>query len=148
LLFTDITERKGPKRLLQIAHDELERRVEERTAELLNKRATKIEIAERKHVEERLRESESRHRMLVENAPLGIIWCDLQGRVIQVNSNLSTILGSPSPEKTRAINVLTHTPLVEAGVSAETVAAWNPPRVFECPYTSQWGSLLTTAHGP
>ncbi len=141
VIHRDITERKRAQEALQKAYDELERRVKERTAELAEiNEQLRCEIAERKHVEERLRESESRHRMLVENAPLGIIWCDLQGRVIQVNSNLLTILGSPSPEKTKAINVLTYPPLVEAGVSDEIRRCMKSgPRVFECPYTSQWG---------
>lgn len=54
----NISERKRAQEALQKAHDELERRVEERTAEL------KQEIKDRKQAEEALRESENQLRHL------------------------------------------------------------------------------------
>lgn len=144
VIHRDITERKRAEEALQRAHDELELRVQQRTAELAKiNEQLRLEISEREHAEERVRESESRHRMLVENAPLGIIWCDVQGSIIQVNSNLLAILGAPSPEETKALNLLTHSPLVEAGVAQEIQRCieWGGPRVFECPYNSTWGKF-------
>jgi PAS domain S-box-containing protein len=144
VIHRDITERKRAQEALQQAHDDLERRVAERTAELAEKnQQLRREISERKLAEERLRESESRHRMLVENAPLGIIWCDLKGKVIQVNANLLRILGSPSTQETKAINMLTDPPLVEAGISEEIHRCIDEgPRVFECRYRSKCGKVV------
>lgn len=142
VIHRDITERKKSQEALQHAHDELERRVAERTAELAEtNEQLRHEIAERKRVEDRLRESESRHRMLVENAPLGIIWCDVDGKVIQANLNLLTVLGSPTLEETKAINMLTCPPLVKSGISDEIRSCIKSggARVYECPYTSKWG---------
>jgi PAS domain S-box-containing protein len=61
----DISERKLADDALQDAHDELEKRVLERTAELVlaNKQLGK-EIEERKHSEETLRQSEKDHKKL------------------------------------------------------------------------------------
>jgi PAS domain S-box-containing protein len=57
-IFTDITQQKRTEEALQNAHDELERRVEERTSELQQ------EIKERKQAEEALQRSESQLRSL------------------------------------------------------------------------------------
>jgi PAS domain S-box-containing protein len=70
-LIQQIAERKRAEQALQQARAELERLVEERTAELsLAVANLKEEVAERQRVEEALRESEEQYRDLYENAPL------------------------------------------------------------------------------
>jgi len=62
---------------LKVAYDELERRVQERTAELAEaNEGLKYEITERKKAEKTLRKSEERMKTMFEEAPLGIALID------------------------------------------------------------------------
>ncbi len=63
------------------------RKLEEKVLQLEN------EIAERKHAEEILRESEAKFRSYIESSPLGIFVADREGRLIDFNLAAANLLG-------------------------------------------------------
>jgi PAS domain S-box-containing protein len=89
-----VSERAGAERSLRRARDELEVRVQQRTAELAaTNNAMLTENAERVRSEGALRESEERYRELFENAKDAIYVHDLSGRYISANRAALTISG-------------------------------------------------------
>jgi PAS domain S-box-containing protein len=95
----DITERKQAKDELRKAHDELERRVEERTVALM-KATEKLqaEMNERERAEQTLIKSEEHYRHIVETAQEGIWMLDEQARTSYVNDRMAEILGYTADE--------------------------------------------------
>jgi PAS domain S-box-containing protein len=88
----DISDRKNAEEALKKAYDELERRVDERTDELLesNKRL-KQEIAERKH-------SEERFKIIFEYAPDGYYLNDMKANLVDANKAAERLTGYKKEE--------------------------------------------------
>jgi PAS domain S-box-containing protein len=96
VVLRDITKRKQAEVVLKRAHDELEQRVEERTAELLvTNEQLKREIDERKRAEEGLRESEEKYRTILENIEDGYYEVDLAGNFTFLNDSMCRIAAYP-----------------------------------------------------
>ncbi|MFZ2643808.1 MAG: PAS domain S-box protein, partial [Verrucomicrobiia bacterium] len=88
----ETSHRMEAEQSLQQAHDHLEQRVQERTAELSK------EIAERKLVEDALRESEERFRGLSAGAQDAILMIDHEGKTTFWNAAAKRLLGYSSAE--------------------------------------------------
>jgi PAS domain S-box-containing protein len=92
-------ERTQARDALRRAHDELEQRVVERTAELQRTvTALHEEIRERREVEERLRRREQEFRTLAENSPDMVIRYDRTCRRFYVNPAYERESGIPASE--------------------------------------------------
>ncbi len=95
-MFSQIQVRDGA---LQLARNELENRVNERTAELtFVNQELQAEIGERKRMEASLRESEERYRQLVELSPDAIM-LHRDGRLLFVNGAAMRLFGARTPEE-------------------------------------------------
>jgi len=106
-----------------------------------------VDISDRKKAEKALVESEQKFRMLFENSPLGIFIAKPNGAVFNANKALLKMLGSPSLEATKAINLLSFQPVITIGYAEafKKCLATGEVQKIEKTYTSKWGktSYLT-----
>ncbi|MBN2049299.1 MAG: PAS domain S-box protein [Spirochaetales bacterium] len=99
------------------------------------------DITWRKRAEDALHESEARFRSLFDNAMSGIVYIDAHGNILEVNARMLNFLGSPSPEETKKLNMLTFPLLVKVGFSADLERCIRTREVVSgaAEYQSKWG---------
>jgi two-component system, cell cycle sensor histidine kinase and response regulator CckA len=91
-----------------------------------------------------LSESDVSFKVLFEAAPLGIFTYSKTGDVLGANHFLLEILGSPSLEATKKINVFTFENLRDCGISEVLQKALQTgrPQKMETRYISKWGKQV------
>ncbi len=102
------------------------------------------DITDQIKLEKDLKKSRNEYLQLANSSPLGIISCDIQGKISFANPAILNILGSPSLEFTKKFNVLTFPPLKKSGISEKIKQTLKTGKSyqFETNYTSQFGKDL------
>ncbi len=98
------------------------------------------DITHQKEMEGTMIDREKNYRILFENSPLGIFTAKPDGTILEANPELLKILGSPSLEETKKINILKFAPLKENGYSEKFIQSTQTGEIVkvELEYTSKW----------
>ena len=96
----DVTERKLAQEALQKAHDELEQRVQKRTAELAQaNEVLESEIVERGKTEQALRDSEQRLNVILNSILTGVVVIDAETHeIVDANPLALQLIGAPKEQ--------------------------------------------------
>jgi len=116
--------------------------VSERGSDNAPKRMTGIivDMTRRKQAEDKLRESEHRHRVIFESSPLGMVHYDKEGVILECNDRFVDLMGST---RHKLIGFDTATLKAEQFRKALKAALKGDPSIFEGKYTSVTGNKTT-----
>ncbi len=106
--------------------------------------STARDMTETRRLQIEIQKSRQEYKDLAEFAPIGILRCDAYGNINYVNSQTLKLLGSPSAEETKKINLLAFPPLKMSGFSDRLRKALDSgkKKTKELFYQSKWGKSL------
>jgi PAS domain S-box-containing protein len=131
-------------RALQDAHATLERRIQERTEDLISaNKDLQMEIMERRMAEAHLGQSEMRFRTLIETIPYGIQEIDSDGVILFANPAHATIYGYP-PDELEGKSIFD---LAAGEDAAQRLKAHLAYLMAEQPHPSPWYGKDRTKEG-
>lgn len=92
-------------------------------------------------IESALKSSNEAFKIIFDNTSLGVYIADIHGNILDANKTLLKLLGSPSLEATKKINILKFQPLIDNGYSALFKKCIKDKETlsFEVSYKSFWG---------
>gem|GEM_PF-2442846 len=102
------------------------------------------DISESHRLFQRIALSEVRQKTLVQNSPLGVLLIHENGQILEINQSAVKMLGSPSEEATRKINVLNFKPLEKAGFKEDFLNCIRTRSQVEAErkYLTKWGKEI------
>ena len=106
----------------------------------LDLRPIKTAEESRREMEEKLRESEQKHRVIFENSPLGLIYFSSAGIIIDCNDRFVDIMGS-SKEKLTGLNAVTNSSAAMQAALQQALAGEKAS--YEDLYASVTGTKTT-----
>lgn len=134
-VITDITRLKTTEAMLIRARDDLEKRIQERTADLAETNEKLLsEIAQRKQMEEALRRSEFRFRQIYDRAPVMMHSIDQNGIIRNVNAKWLQELGYSKEEAVGQRIDFIMTPPSTQKLSTVLPQFWHKGHMTDVPY--------------
>ncbi|MTI58657.1 MAG: diguanylate cyclase [Firmicutes bacterium] len=100
------------------------------------------DITKHNEIEESLKTSRRKYKQLFNEAPIGLIKCDRDGNLLNLNKKLLNILGSPSKEATMSLNVLELPGIEKFKKGIDCSVQENKVISGEDIYQSLWGKKL------
>ncbi len=85
---------------------------------------------------------------IIEKLPIGICFIDMNGNIIEINDYLISILGAPSKESIKQINIFNYVPLLKTPLINDIQMALNQGKEIKNKtiYLTKWGKFIYTEY--